>query len=84
MDRQDARTGCWATASSTLFPESERKAARTLYEDAGAGGVHVIELPSGANGVRARLVEFTSAQSKSGARQFRGSNGPGRGRTRGD
>ncbi len=48
-----------------LFPDSERKAARTLYEDAGAGGVHVIELPSTKVDTRARLVEFTSAQTSS-------------------
>ena len=53
-----------------LFPESERKAARTLFEDAGAGGVHVMEVPCAIKGTRPRLVEFTSAASKSGGAAF--------------
>jgi len=54
----------------SLFPETERKAARTLYEDAGAGGVHVVELPCATPGTRPRLVEFTAAQSQSGHGSF--------------
>ncbi|RPH95564.1 PAS domain S-box protein [candidate division KSB1 bacterium] len=53
-----------------MFPEPERKAARTLYEDAGAGGVHVLELPSNLPDVRSRLIEFMSARSKSGHGAF--------------
>ena len=53
-----------------LFPDSERKAARTLYEDAGVGGVHVLELPSQAPGMRSRLIEFMSARSSSGNGAF--------------
>jgi two-component system NtrC family sensor kinase len=53
-----------------LFPEPERKAARTLFEDAGAGGVHVIEVPSAIKDERSRLVEFTSSRSKSGSGAF--------------
>jgi two-component system NtrC family sensor kinase len=53
-----------------LFPEPERKAARTLFEDAGAGGVHVMEVPCATKGSRPRLVEFTSAASKSGGGAF--------------
>ncbi|MBU1983309.1 PAS domain S-box protein, partial [bacterium] len=53
-----------------FFPEAEHKAARTLYEDAGAGGVHVVELPNAIEGTRSRLVEFTAAQSKSGQGMF--------------
>ncbi|HEY3296901.1 MAG TPA: ATP-binding protein [bacterium] len=53
-----------------LFPEPERKAARTLFEDAGAGGVHVIEVPSAIKDVRPRLVEFTAAVSKAGHGAF--------------
>ena len=53
-----------------LFPEPERKAARTLYEDAGVGGVHVLELPSEVAGVRSRLIEFMSARTVSGRGAF--------------
>jgi len=53
-----------------LFPEPERKAARTLFEDAGAGGVHVIEVPSVIKDTRPRLVEFTSSLAKSGRGAF--------------
>ena len=53
-----------------LFNDVERKIARTLYEDAGAGGVHVLELPCVIPGTRPRLVEFTSSQSKSGHGMF--------------
>jgi PAS domain S-box-containing protein len=53
-----------------LFPESESKVVRTLYEDAGAGGVHVVELPCLNQERRARLVEFTSTRSKSGNGEF--------------
>jgi PAS domain S-box-containing protein len=53
-----------------LFPESERKAARTLYEDAGAGGVHVLELPSEIAGVRSRLIEFMSGRTVAGRGAF--------------
>jgi PAS domain S-box-containing protein len=52
-----------------LFPEMERPAARSLYEDAGAGGVHVVELPI-AQGPHSRLVEFTSAASVSANGEF--------------
>ena len=52
-----------------FFHEPERKIARTLYEDAGAGGVHVLELPCAAPGMRPRLVEFTAAQSKAGGHE---------------
>lgn len=52
-----------------LFPESEHKIVRTLFEDAGAGGVHVVEIPSGAN-APSRLIEFTSRQSDSGKGEF--------------
>jgi two-component system NtrC family sensor kinase len=48
-----------------LFPEPERKAARTLYEDAGAGGVHVLELPNVHPGQRSRLIEFIATPSVS-------------------
>jgi PAS domain S-box-containing protein len=47
-----------------FFPEPEHKAARTLYEDAGAGGVHVIELPGLQRGSRPRLIEFTATPTK--------------------
>jgi PAS domain S-box-containing protein len=53
-----------------FFSDAERKVARTLFEDAGAGGVHVLELPCAIPGSRPRLVEFTSAQSKSGHGNF--------------
>lgn len=53
-----------------LFPEPERKAARTLFEDAGVGGVHVMEVSSAHKDVRSRLVEFTSAMSTSAAGAF--------------
>jgi PAS domain S-box-containing protein len=53
-----------------LFPETERKAARTLYEDAGVGGVHVLELPSTIAGVRSRLIEFMSARTVAGKGAF--------------
>jgi PAS domain S-box-containing protein len=53
-----------------LFPDSERKAARTLYEDAGVGGVHVLELPNQLPGVRSRLIEFMSGRSASGKGAF--------------
>jgi PAS domain S-box-containing protein len=53
-----------------FFHEPERKIARTLYEDAGAGGVHVLELPCALPGTRPRLVEFTSAQSQAGNGMF--------------
>jgi PAS domain S-box-containing protein len=53
-----------------LFPEPERKAARTLFEDAGAGGVHVLELPSATPNTRSRLIEFTAAQTRSGQGAF--------------
>jgi PAS domain S-box-containing protein len=53
-----------------LFPECERKAARTLYEDAGAGGVHVLELPSEVAGARSRLIEFMSGRTVSGRGAF--------------
>jgi two-component system NtrC family sensor kinase len=53
-----------------LLPEPERKAARTLFEDAGAGGVHVIEVPSVNKEQRPRLVEFTSSLAKSGGGAF--------------
>ena len=53
-----------------FFHEPERKIARTLYEDAGAGGVHVLELPCAAPGTRPRLIEFTSAQSAAGQGMF--------------
>lgn len=53
-----------------FFHEAERKIARTLYEDAGAGGVHVLELPCALPGERPRLIEFTSAQSKAGKGMF--------------
>jgi PAS domain S-box-containing protein len=47
-----------------FFPESEHKAARTLFEDAGAGGVHVIELPHINRGSRPHLIEFTASPTK--------------------
>jgi PAS domain S-box-containing protein len=47
-----------------LFPETERLAVRALYEDAGAGGVHVVEVPV-VQTTHSRLVEFTSAASSS-------------------
>lgn len=53
-----------------LVPEPDRKIARTLYEDAGAGGVHVIEIPSAQANERPRLIEFTAAESKSGRGAF--------------
>ncbi|MBU0691769.1 PAS domain S-box protein [bacterium] len=53
-----------------LFPEHERKVVRTLYEDAGAGGVHVVELPFQDKSKHSRLVEFTSARSQSGNGEF--------------
>ena len=53
-----------------LFSDSERKIARTLYEDAGAGGVHVLEVPCVTPNTRPRLVEFTSQQSRSGNGMF--------------
>jgi PAS domain S-box-containing protein len=53
-----------------LFPEPERKAARTLYEDAGVGGVHVLELPSETAGARSRLIEFMSARTVAGQGAF--------------
>lgn len=53
-----------------LFPEHERKVVRTLYEDAGAGGVHVVELPYRDKSKRSRLIEFTSARSTSGNGEF--------------
>jgi PAS domain S-box-containing protein len=52
-----------------LFAEIEHNVARTLFEDAGAGGVHVIELPN-AQQPHTRLVEFTSAQSTSGNGEY--------------
>ena len=53
-----------------FFTDMERKIARTLFEDAGAGGVHVLELPCAIPNTRPRLVEFTSAQSQSGHGNF--------------
>lgn len=53
-----------------LFPDPERKAARTLFEDAGAGGVHVIELPGTEHGQRPRLIEFTSCPTRAGHGAF--------------
>jgi PAS domain S-box-containing protein len=53
-----------------LFPESERKAARTLYEDAGAGGVHVLELSNETAAVRPRLIEFMSGRATAGGGAF--------------
>ncbi|MBK6765192.1 MAG: PAS domain-containing sensor histidine kinase [bacterium] len=52
-----------------LFPDTEHKIVHTLYEDAGAGGVHVVEIPSG-NNAPSRLIEFTSRQSDSGNGEF--------------
>ena len=49
-----------------LFAEVERRVVRTLYEDAGAGGVHVVELPCCDKSKRSRLIEFTTARSSSG------------------
>jgi len=54
----------------SLFPESERKIVRTLYEDAGAGGVHVIEITPADNAQSTRLVEFTTRRSDSGDGEF--------------
>lgn len=53
-----------------FFNDSERKIARTLFEDAGAGGVHVLELPCVIPNTRPRLIEFTSSESKSGNGKF--------------
>jgi len=53
-----------------LFSEHERKVVRTLYEDAGAGGVHVVELPCHDQERRARLIEFTTIRSRSGDGEF--------------
>ncbi|NUO20275.1 PAS domain-containing sensor histidine kinase [bacterium] len=53
-----------------LFPESERKIVRTLYEDAGAGGVHVVEVTPATPGQTPRLIEFTARRSDSGGGEF--------------
>jgi PAS domain S-box-containing protein len=49
---------------------TDLKAARCLYEDAGAGGVHVLELLTNDPAGRTRLVEFTAAKAKAGAGAF--------------
>jgi PAS domain S-box-containing protein len=54
----------------SLFPESERKIVRTLYEDAGAGGVHVIEITSAEPNTPSKLIEFTTRRSESGRGEF--------------
>lgn len=54
----------------SLFPESERKIVRTLYEDAGAGGVHVIEITPPEANASPKLIEFTARRSESGAGEF--------------
>ncbi len=53
-----------------FFPESERKIVRTLYEDAGVGGVHVVELTSADTSANPRLIEFTTRRSESGKGEF--------------
>ncbi|MCB9357338.1 MAG: PAS domain S-box protein [Calditrichaeota bacterium] len=53
-----------------FFPESERKIVRTLYEDAGAGGVHVVELTPPGPDSAPRLIEFTARRSESGNGEF--------------
>ncbi len=53
-----------------IFPESERKIVRTLYEDAGAGGVHVVEITPSNPALNTRLVEFTTRRSDSGGGEF--------------
>ncbi len=53
-----------------IFPESEQKIVRTLYEDAGAGGVHVIEITPSDPTVATRLIEFTARRSESGSGEF--------------
>lgn len=53
-----------------FFPDGERKAARTLFEDAGVGGVHVLEVPCAIAGVRSRLIEFMSSRTQSGQGAF--------------
>lgn len=54
----------------SLFPERERKIVRTLYEDAGAGGVHVIEITPADSSKTSKLIEFTSRRSDSGRGEF--------------
>lgn len=53
-----------------IFPESERKIVRTLYEDAGAGGVHVVEVTPADPNASPRLIEFTARRSDSGGGEF--------------
>lgn len=53
-----------------FFPESERKIVRTLYEDAGVGGVHVVELTPADPSANPRLIEFTTRRSISGKGEF--------------
>ena len=53
-----------------FFPDSERKIVRTLYEDAGAGGVHVVEITSTDPNTTPRLIEFTARRSDSGDGEF--------------
>ncbi|MBL0061639.1 MAG: PAS domain-containing sensor histidine kinase [bacterium] len=53
-----------------FFPDSERKIVRTLYEDAGAGGVHVVEITPTDPNATPRLIEFTARRSDSGNGEF--------------
>lgn len=53
-----------------FFPDSERKIVRTLYEDAGAGGVHVVEITPADPDSSPRLIEFTARRSDSGNGEF--------------
>lgn len=54
----------------TLFAESEHKVVRTLYEDAGAGGVHVVEIKNTKDQDLSKLIEFTARRSQSGSGGF--------------
>lgn len=49
-----------------LVSPTERKAAQAICEFAGVGGVHVLELPCATEGIRPKLVEFTSRRARPG------------------
>ncbi|MBI5058789.1 PAS domain-containing sensor histidine kinase [candidate division KSB1 bacterium] len=64
------RTNLLGKPIASIFAESEQRAVKKLYAEAGSGGIHVIELPSAETSSTAYLVEFTCSVSPLGGGQF--------------